>query len=134
MIKSVARFSAFAVFAALLCFAPCAFGQGIVNVKATVAGTSVVNYAPSFFAFAFGPGDRGGDHVRGNNGGGNGCNNQNGGGGGWWGGNNGNNGNNGGGGCVAVPEGGTTLMYLLFAGLACFGAAALRSRRKVAAR
>jgi hypothetical protein len=130
MMKSVARFSAFAVFAALLCFAPGAFGQGIVNAKATVAGASVVNYAPSFFAFTFGVRD--GDHGRRNgNGNGNGCNNQGGGGGGWWG---GNNGNNGGGGCVAVPEGGTTFMYLLLAGLACFGAAALRSRRQTEAR
>jgi hypothetical protein len=135
MMKSVARFSAFAVLAALMCFAPCAFGQRIVNVKGTVAGASVVNYAPSFFAFTFGPGGRGGDHGRGGNGNGNGngngCNNQGGGGNGWWG---GNNGNNGGGGCVAVPEGGTTLMYLLLAGLACFGAAALRSRRQAEAR
>jgi hypothetical protein len=136
MMKSVARYSAYVVFVALLCFAPCAFGQGTVNAKATSAGTSVLNYTPSFFAFTFAPGGRGGDHSRGGNGGGNGngngCSNQGSGGGGWWGGNGG--GNNGGGGCVAVPEGGTTLMYLLLAGLACFGAVALRSRRQVEVR
>src|ERR1017187_518197 len=35
---------------------------------------------------------------------------------------------------VAVPEGGTALAYLLLAGLACFGAMVLRSRRQLCAR
>ncbi len=36
--------------------------------------------------------------------------------------------------CAPVPEGGSALMYLLPAGLACLGAIALRSRRKMGAR
>jgi hypothetical protein len=34
----------------------------------------------------------------------------------------------------AVPEGGTALMYLLLAGLACVGGVVLRSRREVSVR
>jgi hypothetical protein len=74
-------------------------------------------------AFALGPGGPG----RGN-GGGSGCSNtqQNNGGWGWGG------GGNGGGGCSTVPEGGTTLTYVLLAGVGCLGAIALRSLRKSA--
>ena len=131
--KSVARFSAWIAFAALLCFAPSAFGQGTANLKVS-AGGGVLNYAPpSFLTFTFGPG---GDHRSGDPayGGNSGCGNQGGGGGGWggggwddwgWGG-----GGNGGGGCTPVPEGGTSLMYIFFASSCCFGAMLLRSRRQ----
>jgi hypothetical protein len=131
--KSVARFSAWVAFAALLCFASSAFGQGTANLKIN-AGNRVLTYAPpSFLTFTFGPG---GDHrsgdpaYGGNNSGNNGCGNQGGGwgGGGWndqgWG------GGNGGGGCTPVPEGGTSLMYIFLAGSSCFGAMLLRSRRQ----
>ena len=106
MKKLIGKFSV-VVFAGLLCFA-----------------TS---------AFALGPGGPG-QGNRGGNGGGSGCSNtqqQNNGGWGWggWGG-----GGNGGGGCTTVPEGGTTLMYVLLAGVGCLGAIALRSRRKAATR
>jgi hypothetical protein len=35
---------------------------------------------------------------------------------------------------VSVPEGGATLAYVFMAGLACFGAMVLRSRRQMSAR
>lgn len=77
-------------------------------------------FATSAFASGFGPG-------RGNGGGG--CSNQQQNDGGWgWGG----GGGNGGGGCSTVPEGGTTLTYIVLAGVGCLGAMALRSRRKAA--
>jgi len=117
--KSTARFSLLLVFAALLCFAPCAVGQGI-----TVTGNSVLNQAPPAF-LTFGPGLGGlpGDSQN-NNGK---CDGQ-GGNGGWdwlFGGDTNHN-------CgktATVPEGGTSLMYLALAGLCCFGAMAYRMRR-----
>jgi hypothetical protein len=133
MTKSAARFSAWAVFGALLCFAPCALGQGVVNKAATGAGSNIFQNMPtaSFLTFMIAPvADHKGSDWGG--GGSNGCSNQGGGqnnnfgrdNGGWGGG-----GSNGGGGCTAVPEGGTPLMYLSIAGLCCLGAMALRSRR-----
>lgn len=117
--KSRARFSVLAVFAALLCFAPCAIGQNV-----TVAGNSVLNHAPSaFLTVGLGPGDHHKD--------GGGCGKK-GGNGGWeWFFGGGDNKNKG---CgptptAAVPEGGTSLMYLALAGLCCFGAMAYRMRR-----
>jgi|ERR1035438_4357729 hypothetical protein len=116
--KSTARFSVLVVFAALLCFAPFAVGQGI-----TAAGNSVLSQAPSaFLTVGLGPGDHHkdwGDCGQGGNGG-------------WdWFGGSGDNKNKG---CgptptTAVPEGGTSLMYLALAGLCCFGAMAYRMRR-----
>jgi hypothetical protein len=127
--KSEARFSAWVVLGVLLCFAPYALGQGVVNKAATGAGNGVFHYVSgSFFATAFAPA---GNHKgSGWGGGGSGCSNEGRGqnsnlgrdNGGWGGG-------NGGGGCTAVPEGGTALMYLSIAGLCCLGAMALRSRR-----
>jgi|SRR5580704_4980488 hypothetical protein len=145
--KSVARFSVWVAFAAVLGFAACAFGQGPVGDKGVSAGDSVVNRslnsvlnsAPSSFLVSpfGGSGHQGGGNGGGGNGGGGNGNGGNGNGGGG----NGNGcGSQGGGrggrngGCVTVPEGGTTLMYLLFAGLCCAGAMALRSRRQVRVR
>jgi hypothetical protein len=132
--KSAARFSAWAALAALLCFAPCALGQGTGNTKGTQVGNSGLNYAASsFLTFTltagghhkdgdgWGGGNGGGGNGGGNGGGGNGCGNQ-GGGGGW-----------GGGGCTPVPEGGNALMYLSLAGICCFGAMIFRLRRMRAA-
>ena len=130
MMKSITRLSVWVAFAALLCFAPSAFGQGTVNTKGTGAGYNLLNNAPSGFlayTFGFGGDPRGGDHHGGNGGGGNGCSNQGSYDNGWGGG-----GNNGSGGCTSVPEGGTTLMYGLLAGLCCLGAIAFRFRRQAA--
>ena len=127
MMKSITSFPAWVAFAALLCFAPSAFGQGTSNIKATGSGYTFLNAAPSsFLAFTLGPRAP----RSGNQGANNGCGNQ-----GWadrgwdgwaWGG----GGNNGGGGCSSVPEGGTALLYVLLAGLCCAGAIVVRSRRK----
>jgi hypothetical protein len=126
MMKPVARFSVWVLFAGILCFAPSAFSQG-PDRHAAVAGNGVLNLAPSsFLAFTLGPGGRSDDHD-----GGNGCGNQGGGGwGGGWDGDGWGGGGNGGGGCSSVPEGGTALMYLSVAGLCCLGALALRSRKQ----
>jgi hypothetical protein len=132
--KSSSKFSMIAL-AAALCFAPGVFGQSPTSVQHTavsgVIGQSILSQGlPSFLTFAF---DR--DHVNNggdNNGwGNNGCGSQ--GGNGWdkgrndgWGG----GGNNGGGHCQSVPEGGSNLMYLFLASLACFGALLIQSLRK----
>lgn len=107
--KSMVRITTVA-FAAVLCFASCAFAQNTVNTKMNVG-------SPALLTLTLGFGNNGGHN---NN---NGCGNQ--GGGGWgenWGGNNGGN-------CKSVPEGGTTLTYLSLAGLCCLGAVVFRSRR-----
>jgi hypothetical protein len=114
--RSVWRFSALVFFAALLCFLPCAFGQGTANIQSTGPGNRVLNYVPSsFLAFAPGSGGLGDWHRRdpppppppi--------CKSDK--------------------GCAAVPEGGTAVMYLLLAGLSCLGAMALRSRRQACVR
>ncbi len=115
--KSRARFSVLVVFAALLCLAPFAVGQG-----ATVAGNSVFNHAPSaFLIVALGPGnflDNNGDK---------GCRQGDNGGWDWFGGDKKD--------CksTAVPEGGTSLIYLALAGLSCFGAIVYRTRRQASA-
>jgi hypothetical protein len=97
----------------------------LIGKFSVVVFAGLLCFATSAFASSFGPG-RG-------NGGGNGCSNnqqQNDGGWGWggWGG----GGGNGGGGCTTVPEGGTTLVYVVLAGVGCLGSMALRSRRKAA--
>ncbi len=117
--KSSARFSVLVFFAALLCFAPCAVGQGIA-----VAGNSVLNQAPTaFLTIGLGPGGLlGGDNNNGNCGGQGGSD-------GWdwfFGGRNKKD-------CkppTAMPEGGASLMYLALAGLCCFGAIGYRLRRQ----
>lgn len=120
MMKSVARLSGGIVLAALLAFAPSAFGR---SANLTVAGAvSVSHVVPGFLTFAFD--GRGGNSWDNN---GNGCSQgKNGNDWGWgWG-----QGGNNGGKCQSVPEGGTALMYVVLAGLACFGAIVLRSRRQ----
>ena len=52
--KSVAKFLVWGAFAALMCFAPCAFAQGLSS--GTAAGASVLNSAPSAFLIFGGPG------------------------------------------------------------------------------
>ena len=120
--KLITRFSVGVAFAALLCFAPSAFGQSPVNIRATGAGYSFLSSTPSgFLAFTLSlGGNQGGSSS--------GCSNEGRNDRGWdgWGG----GGNNGGGGCTSVPEGGTALMYVLLAGLCCLGAMVFRSRRQ----
>jgi hypothetical protein len=122
MMKSMARLSVGIALAALLAFAPCAFGQSTVNVNA--ASHSVLSHAvPGFLTVVFG-----GRDGWGGGGDGKGCGNN--GGNGWdGGGKDGRGGRDGGGKCQAVNEGGTNLMYVLLAGVACLGAMFLRSRR-----
>ena len=129
--KSISKLSMIAL-AVVLCFAPFAFGtaqEAVANVSGDlVVGPSVLSHAvPSFLTFAF---DRDRHHGGDNGGGNNGCGSQ--GGNGWddkgdkdWGG-----GNNGGGNCQSVPEGGSNLMYLFLASLACFGVLFVQSLRK----
>ena len=140
--KPVYRLSGLVAFASLLCFLPSAFGQSPASSRATSAAHSVVYYRlPNLLAFAL----TSGNDLYNNNGKGNQGNN-----GGYGNGGNGYGGNggygNGGGSCgfgricgpqppppspyARVPEGGTPLMYLLLAGLCCFGAMVLRSRRQ----
>ncbi len=140
--KSVYRLSGLVALAALLCFLPSAFGQSPANSKATAAMHSVLNYqSPNLLAFAL----TSGNDLYNNNGKGNNGNNGGYGNGGYGNGGYG-NGGNGGGSCgfgkicvpqppppqptAHVPEGGTALMYLLLAGLCCFGAMVFRSRRQ----
>jgi hypothetical protein len=109
-----ARFSAWLVFAGLLCSVPCALGQGSMRTtRMAQAGNSVLNYGlPSFLIVKPRVSQVIPDH-------GSGCSNQpqdfra-------WGGSSK---------CKSVPEGGTTFMYLALAGLCCLGAMALGSRR-----
>ena len=129
MIKSLASFSAWVVFAGLLCFAPCAPGQTSVSANVANAGNGVLNYAaPSFLVFTLSPNndlkdrqdrrvDRGVGSTCGNQGGGRDSIGRDFGG---WGSISG---------CTSVPEGGTTFMYLSLAGLCCFGAMVLGARR-----
>jgi hypothetical protein len=116
--KSVARFSVLGAFAALMCLAPCAFAQGLARGTATGV---VLNGAPSTFLI-FG-GQRGNQQGQNFDGNGNGsCGNQ------------GRDGKSGCGASTAVPEGGTSLMYLALSGLFCVGAVAYRSRRQASVR
>lgn len=132
--KSEYRLSGLVVLAALLCFLPSAFGQGPANSRATGATLSIFDRQPAtVLAFAL----TSGNDLYNNNGKGNKGNNGGYGKGGNGGYGNGGNGNGGKGPvcaygekCAAVPEGGTPLMYLLLAGLSCFGAMVLRSRRQ----
>jgi hypothetical protein len=123
--KSVARFSAWVILAGVLCFVPCAVGQGSASNRSAGSGDRVLNYVPaSLLAFVSAPSsDRSGHHDRGGNGG---CDSQSAGRDkGSWG---------GGDGCTAVPEGGTAVTYLLLAGVFCLGAMLWRSRRQAAVR
>lgn len=116
--KSMVKLSVVA-FAAILCFAACAFGQDTVNTKLANPGFSALNAPSALFTIPLGFGGNNGNNS-------NGCSNKSSNswdGWGW-----GDGGNNGG--CAAVPEGGTTLTYLSLAGLFCLGAFAFRSRRQ----
>ncbi|MGB2602293.1 MAG: hypothetical protein WBC78_01770 [Candidatus Sulfotelmatobacter sp.] len=109
--KSTARITTVA-FAAVLCFASCAFARDTISTKTNIG-------SPALLTLTLGFGNQGGHN---NNNNGNGCSNQ---GGDWgWGGGGGNGGN-----CKSVPEGGTALTYLSLAGLCCLGAVVFRSRR-----
>jgi hypothetical protein len=130
--KSIAKISAWVAVAALLCFAPAAFGS--VNPASATSVANIHSFVPAFLAF----GPNGGGNNGGNGGQGTcgqGGNNGGGGwwGGGWWGGGWGGGGNNGNGGnCNPVPEGGNTLLYLSLAGMFCAGAIFVKSRRQTA--
>jgi|HubBroStandDraft_1064217.scaffolds.fasta_scaffold00281_3 hypothetical protein len=128
MMKSIGRFSAWAVFSGLLCVAPYALGQSSVSNTAA-AGTSVLSNVPAgFLTFVLGPSS---DHRIGDRNGNSGCSSEavgreaigrsN----GAWGGN---------GGCTSVPEGGTAAIYLAVAGLCCLGAMVWRSRQRTGGR
>jgi hypothetical protein len=111
-----ARFSAWVIFGGLLCFAPCALGQGSVSAKAAYARNSVLNYAvPGFLTLESPVGRLDPYHKDSNS-----CSNQGRDSRGW-----GENST-----CKSVPEGGTTFMYLSLAGLFCLGAMALGSRQR----
>jgi hypothetical protein len=102
------KFSAVALFAALLCFAPSLLGQGTLNSK--VGGGSAVLSQTSVGLLVLGLGPDRSDH-KGNNG----C------GGGDW---------NGRGDCKEVPEGGATIAYLGLAGFVCLAAVIYTIRRR----
>ncbi|MGA8273796.1 MAG: hypothetical protein WB919_19695 [Candidatus Sulfotelmatobacter sp.] len=122
MMKTKASLSVLVVFGALLCFAPSAFSQSTIKAGAISAGNRVLSNAPAaLLTFAFGPGgDPFGNPNGGNGGNGNGCKQSD------------SNffGSNRGGNCQAVPEGGTSFVYLAFAGLCCLGAMVYRLRRQ----
>lgn len=107
--KSIGKISALVGFAALLCFAPCALGQGSDHAKlAEARNTTLLNFVPSsFLAYAYGPNE---SKKHG------GCTNR--------------KSEN----CAAVPEGGAALIYLSLAGLCCLGAMVWRFHRPVEVR
>jgi hypothetical protein len=130
---------------ALLCCASFAFGASSDHGQSlSVASSSTL--PATLLSFAFAPGANlqhakpanGGWGGGGGNGGGGGCGQGGNGGNGGWGGNGGNGnggwggGGNGGNGGCGVPEGGSSLEYLLIGALACVGAIAYRSRRQSA--
>ena len=109
--NSLAKFSLWLVLATL-CFAPGAFAQGRTNPMQANHIRNVTSYAfTSTFLFDSYKGNKGGDGNK------NHCDSE---------------GRNRSTKCAAVPEGGSTLMYLLLASLTCFGAMVLRSRRQTA--
>jgi hypothetical protein len=109
-VKCLYRVSFLVSFAAFLCFLPCASGQS--NLKVTDSGPTVLNIEQSnILALALTKGD---DFYKNNTKNRSIC--------------------DGGNKCAAVPEGGTSLMYLLLAGLACLGGIVLRSRRQMSLR
>jgi hypothetical protein len=113
-VKSLCRASGLVSFAAFLCFLPCASGQ---NLKVTDSGHVVLNVQPSnVFAFALTKGD---DFFKNDKSTKSVCDSPD----DKWGGK-----------CAAVPEGGTSQMYLLLAGLSCIGGMVLRSRRRMSLR
>lgn len=117
--KPLRRVSGLLTFAAFLCFLPCAFGQNTATLKAVGTARTILSLGPSnSLAFVLTSGDDffGNDKKHKNN---DGCDSRD---------------NYKGSKCAAVPEGGTSLMYLLLAGLSCLGGIVLRSRRQVSMR
>lgn len=115
--KSLCRASGLVSFAVFLCFLPCASGQSTANLKVKDSGHIVLNVEPSnVFAFALTKGD---DFFKNDKNTKSGCDSPD----DKWGGK-----------CAAVPEGGTSPMYLLLAGLSCIGGLVLRSRRPMSLR
>jgi hypothetical protein len=113
-VKYLYRVSFLVSFAAFLCFLPCASGQSTANLKVTGSGHTVLNAEPSnFFAFAITKCD---DFFNNDKNTKSGCDSP---------------GDKWGGKCAAAPEGGTSLMYLLLAGLSCLGGMVLRAQRQV---
>jgi hypothetical protein len=116
-VKSFCRISGLVSFAAFLCFLPSAFGQSTANFKATSSAHTVLNVEPSnFLAFALTSGE---DFFKDKKKKDDGCDSRD----DKWGGK-----------CGPVPEGGTSLMYLLLAGFSCLGGMVLRSRRQASLR
>jgi hypothetical protein len=118
-VKPLRRVSGLLTFAAFVCFLPCAFGQSTVNLRAAGTVHTILSLAPSnSLAFVLTSGDDffSNDKKHKNN---DGCDSRD---------------NYKGSKCAAVPEGGTSLMYLLLAGLSCLGGIVLRSRRQVSMR
>jgi hypothetical protein len=134
-----AKFWTGLVLLTLVCCASFAFGASPDHNQSVYVGADL-NLPASLLVLTFAPGANlqhakpanGGWGGGGGNGGGcgqggNGGNNGNGG----WGGNNGwGGGGNGGGGGCGVPEGGSSLEYLMIGALACIGAMAYRVRRQ----
>ena len=116
IMKSISRVSLWVVFAALLAFAPFAVGENTLHGNIPVASNSLLNHAPSaFLTVTFGPIGLLGDNGK------KGCGQD-------WGFGFGKDSKD----CgksTAVPEGGTSLMYLALAGLCCFGAVGYRMHR-----
>jgi hypothetical protein len=104
--NSLTKFSLRLVLATLFCFAPGAFAQGRTNPPLASHVRTVTSYAFTS-TFLFDPIDKGEDKNH-------------------------NCDPHGRNKCAAVPEGGSALIYLLLAGVTCFGAMVLRSRRQSA--
>jgi len=116
-VKFFCRISGLVSFAAFLCFLPCASGQSTANLKVTGSGQAVLNVESSnVLALALTKGDHIFNNDKNRKGG---CGSAD----DTWGGK-----------CAAAPEGGTSLLYLLLAGLSCLGGMVLRSQRQVSMR
>jgi hypothetical protein len=101
--KYMRKFSALALLAALLCFAPSLVGQGTLNSKVG-GGNAVLNQTSvGLLVLALGP-------DKSDNNGNNGCRHD--------------------ADCKAVPEGGATVSYLGLAGLCCLAAVVYTIRRR----
>ena len=99
--KYMRKFSAFALLAALLCFAPGLVAQGTLNSN---SGSAVLSQTSmGLLVLTLGP-------ERSDKNGNNGCRHD--------------------AGCKAVPEGGATVSYLGLAGLCCFAAVVYTIRRR----
>jgi hypothetical protein len=102
--KYMRKFSALALFAALLCFAPSLVGQGTLNNSNKVGGSAVLSRTSvGLLVLGLGP-DRSDKNEN------NGCRHDN--------------------DCKAVPEGGATIAYLGLAGFCCLAAVIYTIRRR----